>query len=45
MIDFTGTDLHHQKHLDALSRRVLIKDVVPLVRAMENNGAFREIIS
>ena len=40
LIDFTGTDLHHSKHLESLSRRTLIKDIAPLRQAMANNATF-----
>jgi len=40
MIDFTGTDIHHVKHLEALSRRVRISDAAPLRKAMESNSLF-----
>jgi tyrosine-protein phosphatase YwqE len=40
MIDFTGTDMHHSKHLEALWRRMKIKDSAQLQKAMENNSLF-----
>jgi tyrosine-protein phosphatase YwqE len=41
MIDYVGSDVHHVKHIDAFSNRVLLKDVVPLKKAIENNQFFR----
>jgi len=41
MIDFCGSDVHHSKHVEALSKRVLIKEIAPLQRALANNDRFR----
>lgn len=41
MIDFTGSDAHHAKHIAALSKRVLLKDTAPLTQALANNDTFR----
>ena len=41
MIDFTGSDAHHEKHIAALSKRVHLKDPKPLVDAMTNNRLFQ----
>lgn len=40
MIDFSGSDVHHQNHIDAFSQKVKIKEVEPLVQAMKNNSKF-----
>jgi tyrosine-protein phosphatase YwqE len=40
MIDFTGSDVHHQKHLNSFSKRIFLKDAAPLVQAMSNNKLF-----
>lgn len=42
MIDFSGSDAHHEKHIAALSRRVHLKDTAPLVAAMKNNQLFQQ---
>ncbi len=41
MIDFVGSDVHHGKHLQAFSNKVLLKDISPLQKAIENNQFFR----
>lgn len=41
MIDFTGSDAHHGKHIASLSKRVHLKNTTPLERAMANNERFR----
>jgi tyrosine-protein phosphatase YwqE len=41
MIDFVGSDVHHQNHLDAFSKKTLIKDVNPLKIAIKQNQFFR----
>ncbi|MCG2611271.1 histidinol phosphatase [Flavobacterium sp. SM15] len=41
MIDFTGSDVHHQNHIEAFSQKVKLKDVAPLVQAMKNNSKFQ----
>jgi tyrosine-protein phosphatase YwqE len=41
MIDFTGSDAHHTKHIAALSKRVLLKDTTSLAHALANNETFR----
>jgi len=40
LIDFTGSDVHHENHINAFKRRITIKDVKPLKAAMENNKEF-----
>lgn len=40
MIDFAGSDAHHERHTDAFKNPVLLKDTAPLVKAMENNAFF-----
>ena len=30
MIDFVGSDVHHQKHIDAFSGKIVIKEMIPL---------------
>lgn len=41
LIDFAGSDVHHEKHVAALSKRILFKDAKPLEQAMKNNEFFR----
>jgi len=41
LIDFTGSDVHHSKHIAAFSEKVLFKDNTALVEAMQNNSLFR----
>lgn len=41
LIDFVGSDVHHQKHVDAFSGKVIIKEMAPLKEAIQNNQLFR----
>ncbi|HEX8269191.1 MAG TPA: CpsB/CapC family capsule biosynthesis tyrosine phosphatase [Flavobacterium sp.] len=41
LIDFAGSDVHHDTHARSFEKRVLIKDVKPLQAALENNVIFR----
>ncbi|CAM3586707.1 capsular polysaccharide biosynthesis protein [Flavobacterium saliperosum S13] len=41
MIDFTGSDAHHKTHIEAFSKKIRIKDFLPVTEAMKNNGIFR----
>ncbi|WP_396175511.1 tyrosine-protein phosphatase [Flavobacterium sp.] len=41
MIDFVGSDVHHQNHVKAFENRVLQKDLQPLKVAFDNNRLFR----
>lgn len=40
MIDFAGTDIHHKNHIDAFSRKVIVKEYEKLVVIMKNNSIF-----
>lgn len=40
MIDFAGSDAHHERHTSAFLNPVLLKDNAPLIKAMENNAMF-----
>lgn len=40
MIDFVGSDAHHERHTDAFKNPVLLKDTAPLVKALNNNAFF-----
>ena len=41
MIDFVGSDVHHQKHIDAFSQRIILKEATALRNAIANNDFFR----
>ena len=41
MIDFVGSDVHHQKHIDGFYKKILFKDIDPLKNAIENNQFFK----
>jgi hypothetical protein len=41
LIDFTGSDVHHRNHIEAFSKKVKLKDTLPLTEAMKNNSIFR----
>ncbi len=41
MIDFVGSDVHHQKHIDAFSQRIMLKEPSALQNAIANNEFFR----
>jgi protein-tyrosine phosphatase len=40
MIDFAGSDVHHQKHVNAFNNKVVFKNHQALVEAMNNNKLF-----
>ena len=40
LIDVTGSDVHHQNHINAFNRRIIIKDAAPLKAALDNNQMF-----
>lgn len=40
MIDFVGTDAHHEKHIKAFESRVMVKNLNPLKEAIKNNSFF-----
>lgn len=40
MIDFTGSDTHHERHTEAFKNPVLIKDTKPLLTALNKNSLF-----
>jgi len=42
MIDFASSDTHHQKHIDAFSSKVLLKDVKPLQECIANTTFFKK---
>lgn len=41
MIDFTGSDAHHKMHIDAFTKKIRIKDFLPVTEAMKNNSVFK----
>lgn len=41
MIDFVGSDVHHQKHIDSFQKKLVIKNPLPLIEAIKNNEYFR----
>jgi tyrosine-protein phosphatase YwqE len=41
LIDFVGTDVHHQKHIESFDKKVMIKDLQPLKDACSNNQFFK----
>ena len=40
MIDFTGSDVHHERHIEAFKNPVLFKNTEPLVKALNKNSLF-----
>ena len=40
MIDFTGSDTHHDRHVQAYKNPVLLKDTAPLITALNKNTFF-----
>jgi len=40
-IDFTGSDIHHEKHIRSFADRVLLKKTEPLMEALKNNVFFK----
>lgn len=41
MIDFVGSDVHHENHITGFSRKILLKDPHPLKEAIARNQFFR----
>jgi len=41
LIDFVGSDVHHNNHLNGFSKKILLKDKQPLKEAINNNQFFR----
>lgn len=41
MIDYAGSDVHHEKHIASFAKRVFIEDTKPLQEAIANNNFFR----
>ncbi|GLB51564.1 capsular polysaccharide biosynthesis protein [Neptunitalea chrysea] len=40
MIDYTGSDIHHIRHVKSFGSKVVIKSIKPLQEAMERNSFF-----
>jgi tyrosine-protein phosphatase YwqE len=40
MIDFTGSDTHHQRHIEAFKNPILLKNTEPLITALNKNSLF-----
>lgn len=41
-IDFVGSDVHHQKHIDNFDKKIILKNSQPLIEAIKNNEFFRK---
>ncbi len=41
MIDFVGSDVHHEKHLSFFEKNILLKNIDPLKEAIQNNSFFK----
>jgi len=41
LIDFTGSDIHHEKHIQSFENKLLIKKLEPLKEALKNNEFFK----
>lgn len=41
LIDFVGSDVHHEKHIQAFDQKTLVKDIKPLQEAIANNQFFK----
>lgn len=41
LIDFVGSDVHHQKHIDSFKKPILVKNSEKLSEAMERNILFK----
>ena len=40
MIDFSGSDTHHERHIEAFKNPVLLKNTEPLIKALNKNSLF-----
>ena len=41
LIDFVGTDIHSQKHIDYMKNKIEIKEIKSFIEAMESNKRFQ----
>lgn len=43
-IDFVGSDVHHQKHIEAFNKEIILKEMTPLKEAIQQNQLFRFLL-
>ena len=41
LIDFVGSDVHHQKHIDSFEKQIQIKDSKKIIEVIEKNQFFK----
>ena len=41
MINFVGSDIHSQKHIDKMKEKIKIKNIEKLNKAIDSNKLFR----
>ncbi|MBD3583445.1 histidinol phosphatase [Flavobacterium sp. D33] len=41
LVDFAGSDVHHSRHVEAFSKKLVVKSHKALSKALENNQQFR----
>ncbi|MFZ4107277.1 tyrosine-protein phosphatase [Flavobacterium sp.] len=41
MIDFVGSDVHHEKHLSFFDKKIILKNIEPFKEAFQNNSFFK----
>ena len=41
LIDFAGSDVHHERHVESIKNNVLLKKHEPFVEALKNNSQFK----
>jgi hypothetical protein len=41
MYSFVGSDVHHDNHIAAFNEKIKIKEIAPLIEAMNNNQFFK----
>jgi len=41
LYDFTGTDVHHSKHIDSFNKKINVKEISALKEVIANNAFFR----
>jgi tyrosine-protein phosphatase YwqE len=42
MYDFVGTDVHHERHINAFDQKVLVKNTTALNEIIKNNQFFKQ---
>ncbi len=40
LVDFAGSDVHHQKHIDSFDNKLIIKEIDEFSKALNNNSFF-----